>query len=112
MVSFPAAEKRLFLCHNTTVMASKIKSEDLRLNIIVGDGKGRKELQDLQKAIKDGKKEVDSLNKSYKDAVKQYGEASASAKKYSPRSGWHSWNLSLCSHTSGFQHSLKSSLEL
>lgn len=61
---------------------AKIKSEDLRLNIIVGDGKGRKELQDLQKAIKDGKKEVDSLNKSYKDAVKQCGEASASARKY------------------------------
>ena len=61
---------------------AKVKSEDLRLNIIVGSGNARKELQELQKSIKDGKKEVESLNKSYRDAVKQYGEASASAKKY------------------------------
>ena len=77
--SFPAAFQRLFLCHNTNIMA-RIKSEDLRLNIIVGGNNARKELQDLQKSINDGKKTIDSLNKSYEQAVKRYGQASSAAK--------------------------------
>ena len=49
---------------------AKIKSEDLRLNIIVGGDKARKELNDLQKSIKEGQKSVDQLNKSYQQTVK------------------------------------------
>lgn len=61
---------------------AKIKSEDLRLNIIVGGDKARKEMQDLQAAINKDKTAVDALNKSYKQAVKQYGAASGAAKQF------------------------------
>ena len=59
---------------------AKIKSEDLRLNIIVGGDKARKELNDLQKSIKEGQKSVDQLNKSYQQTVKRFGESSTAAK--------------------------------
>ena len=42
-------------------MASRLKEEDLRLNIIVNGDKGRKEILDLETAIKDTEQSLKKL---------------------------------------------------
>lgn len=57
------------MCHNHKVMA-KIKSEDLRLNIIVNGDAGRKKINDLTKSMRDSKAAMDDIRRKQGELTK------------------------------------------